>query len=118
MDTNAILRLASAGNLTGDEALTAFVISPMVRPIYLHTNVPAVSSGDTMVVKAEFKHSSTVDLTTFSPTISAAGHYVIPVFCDDPNALNLTVTLDITKNDTVAANFGAVVVWLSPSRVS
>lgn len=114
MDTYTVLRDSSDGNLTIDETLT-FTLGPMVRPLYLHTNVPEVSTDDTLLVNVEFKHSSTVDLTTYGATISAVGHYVIPIFCDDPDITTLSVTLNVTG---ASVDFGTVEVWLSTSRIS
>jgi len=119
MDTNAVLRPASAGNLTADATLTAFTIGPMTNPLYLHTNVPSVSSGDKFAVKAVFKKSDdTVLLTITGPDLSAAGHYVQEIFCDHPDCAKLVVTDDVTLDSTAAGNFGAVVQWLSNSRHS
>lgn len=117
MDAYTEIRAASAGNLTADETAD-FTIGAMVRPLYLHANVPSVSSGDTLVLKVEHKNGSTVLTTSFGASISAAGHYVLPFFCDDLNMTKITVTFDVTKNDTAAASFGAVEAWLSNSRIS
>lgn len=118
MDTNLVLRASSAGNLTGDATLTDVTIKPMVAPLYLHVNVPAVSTDDTLVLKANFEADSTTILTAQLPSISAVGHYVLPIFCDDPITDALSVVLDCTANNSVAMNFGAVEVWISNSRVS
>lgn len=119
MDANLELRAASAGNLTGDATLTDVDLKPMVEPLYLHVNVPAVSTEDTLDVTADFEDASnnTLQQTTI-PQISAAGHYVIPLFCDHPSLSDLSVILDCTGNDTEAMNFGAVEVWISYSRRS
>lgn len=118
MDTNLTLRAASAGNLTADETLTTVAITPMTNPIYLHTNIPSVSSGDTFNVQAAFKDGSTVLKTDKSAEYSVAGHYVLEIFCDNPLLDSLVVTNDVTKDSTAAGSFGAVVQWLSNSRVS
>lgn len=118
MDTNLSLRLASAGNLTADETLSDVLLGPMVKPVYLHTNIPSVSSGDTFNVQAAFKAGSTVLKTDKSAEYSVAGHYVLEIFCDAPTLTKLVVTNDVTKDTTAAASFGAVVQWLSNSRVS
>ena len=119
MDANTELRAASAGNLTGDATLTDFDLKPMIDPLWLHVNVPAVSTEDTLDVTADFEDGSnnTLQQTTI-PTITAAGHYVIPLFCDHPSLTDLSVILDCTGNDTEAMNFGAVEVWISNSRRS
>jgi hypothetical protein len=118
MDTNAVLRLASAGNLTADETLTAFSLEPMVNHLYLITVVPSVSSGDTFKVQANFKDGSTVLQLTQSAEYAAAGVYALPLFCDHPDLDSLVVTNDVTKDSTAAGSFGAVVQYLSTSRVS
>src|SRR5690348_6004523 len=117
MDANAVLRAASAGNLTGDSTLTDFDLYPMIDPLYLHINVPAVSSGDTLTVTADFEDASnnTLQQTTI-PAITAVGHYVIPLFCNHPSLTDLSVILDLTADSTVAMNFGAVEVWISNDR--
>lgn len=118
MDTNVVLRPASDGNLTADETLTAFTLEPMVNPLYLITVVPSVSSGDTFKVQANFKDDSTVLQLTQSAEYSAAGVYALPLFCDHPDLDSLVVTNDVTKDSTAAGSFGAVVQYLSISRVS
>jgi hypothetical protein len=119
MDTNAVLRAASAGTLAADATLDDFDLTPMWRPLYLHILVPAVSSGDTLDVTADFENVSgtTLQQTTI-PQITAAGKYVCPIFCDHPSLTDLSVILNVTLDSTVAGNFGAVEVWLSPSRKS
>jgi len=62
MDTNAVLRAASVGNLTGDETLTDFELTPMVTPLYLHVIVPAVFSGDVLDVTVDFENVSNTTL--------------------------------------------------------
>ena len=119
MDANLELRAASAGNLTGDATLTAVPLTPMDKPLYLHILVPSVSTSDTLVMKAKFRNSGgTTILETYSKSISAAGHYAIPIFSDDPAQYDLSVVLDTTANNSEAVNFGAVVVWVSNSRES
>lgn len=119
MDTNLELRAASAGNLTGDSTLTDVDWTPTEVVSYLHVLVPSVSTDDTLVVKADFEDGSNNTLMQIhSKTISAAGHYVIPLVCDDPDVTDLSVILDTTANNSVAVNFGAVVVWISNSRTS
>lgn len=118
MDSNLVIRPASTGNLTADEALTAINIEPMVRPLYLHTIIPSVSSGDTFNVKAEWKDGSTVLSTVTSKQYSAAGHQVLELFCDDPTMDTLTITNDVTKDTTAAGSFGAVIQYFSLSRTS
>lgn len=119
MDTNLVLRLASAGNLTGDETLTDIDLTPMVRPLYLHVIVPAVSTDDVLDITADFENSSNTTLQqTTIPQISAAGKYVIPLFCDHPSLSDLSVILNATATGTAAMNFGAVVVYISNSRHS
>jgi hypothetical protein len=119
MDTNLVLRAASAGNLTGDSTLTDFPIVPMDKPLYLHVLVPAVSTDDVLLVTADFENGSgtTLQQTTI-PTITAAGKYVVPLFCDHPDVTDLSVILDATATGTAAMNFGAVEVWVSNSRKS
>ena len=120
MDTTLHLRVGStAGNLTGDETLTDMELTPMNKPLYLHVEIPAVSTGDVLDVTADFEDVSnnTLQQTTI-PQITAAGHYVIPLFCDHPSLTDLSVILNCTANDTVAMNFGAVDVWISTSRHS
>lgn len=118
MDANTVLRAASAGNLTADENLTDFALDPMVRPIYLHTIVPSVSSGDTFNVTAVFKAGSTTLKTEKSAEYAAAGHYVLEVFCDAPTLTKVSVTNDVTKDTSAAASFGAVVQYFSLARES
>jgi hypothetical protein len=117
MDTNAVLRAASVGNLTGDETLSDFDLTPMNNVLYLHVIVPAVSSGDVLDVTADFEDASnnTLQQTTI-PQITVLGHYVMPIFCDHPSLTDLSVILNETDNG--APNFGAVVVYLSTSRHS
>ncbi len=119
MDTNAVLRAASVGNLTADETLTDFELMPMSDQLYLHIIVPAVSTDDVLDVTADFENVSgtTLQQTTI-PQISAAGKYVIPIFCDHPSLTDLSVILNVTLTGTAAGNFGAVVVYLSTSRHS
>ncbi len=117
MDTNAVLRAASVGNLTGDETLADFDLTPMNNVLYMHVIVPSVSSGDVLDVSAIFQDVSNNTLqTTTIPQITAAGHYVVPLFCDHPSLTDLSVTLNET--DDGAPNFGAVVAYLSTSRHS
>ena len=119
MDANLVLRAASVGNLTGDSTLTDVDLTPMIDPLYLHINVPSVTSGDTLAVTADFEDVSnnTLQQTTI-PTITAAGHYVIPLFCNHPSLTDLSVILDCTADSTVVMSFGAVEVWISNSRRS
>lgn len=118
MDTNLELRAASAGNLTGDSTLTDVDWTPTDVVSYLHVYVPSVSTSDTLQVKANFDDGSNILMSIYSKSISAAGHYVIPLVCDDPDVTDLSVVLDTTANNSEAVNFGAVVVWISNSRVS
>lgn len=119
MDANTVLRAASAGNLTGDATLTAFSIGPMRRPLYLHTIIPSVSSGDTFAASVAFKDASdNVLLTVTSPDYDAAGHEVVELFCDHPDLAKIVVTDDVTLDSTAAGSFGAVVQYLSNSRHS
>jgi hypothetical protein len=119
MDTNLVLRAAAAGNLTGDSTLTALAMGPMFEPLYLHTIVPSVSSGDKFAVKAVFKKSDdTVLLTITGPDLTAAGHSALEIFCDHPDCAKLVVTDDVTLDSTAAGSFGAVVQYLSNSRHS
>jgi hypothetical protein len=119
MDTNAVLRAASVGNLTADATLDDFDLTPMWKPLYLHILIPSVTSGDVLDVTADFENISgtTLQQTTI-PQITAAGKYVIPIFCDHPDLTDLSVILNVTLDSTVAGSFGAVEVWLSPSRKS
>ncbi len=119
MDANLVLRAASAGNLTGDETLTDVDFTPMVNPLYLHIIVPAVSTDDVLDITADFENASNTTLQqTTIPQISAAGKYVVPLFCDHPDLSDLSVVLNATATGTAAMNFGAVVVYISTSRVS
>lgn len=119
MDTILVLRASSAGNLTGDATLTDMELTPMNEVMYLHINVPSVTSGDTLAVTADFEDVSnnTLQQTTI-PTITAAGKYVVPLFCDHPSLTDLSVILDCTADSTAAMSFGAVEVWVSTSRKS
>lgn len=119
MDINAVLRAPTVGNLTGDETLTDFDLTPMSNPMYMHVIVPSVTSGDVLDVIADFENSSNTTLQqTTIPQISAAGHYVMPLFCDHPDLSDLSVILNVTLDSTVAGSFGAVSVYLSTSRIS
>lgn len=119
MDTNLTIRLAAEGNLTADESSSNISLTTMTRPLYLHTIIPSVSSGDTFVVKAAFKNaSSTVLKTDVSASYSTAGHEVLEIFCDHPDLTYIEVTNDVTLDSTAAGSFGAVVQYLSTSRVS
>lgn len=119
MDANAVLRASSAGNLTADETLTAFSMDPMNCPLYVVVNVPAVSTSDSVVPKVSFQNSSSTELmNTFHPSISTAGLYSFPIFCDKLTLSKIVVTLDVTLVGTAAGNFGAVEVWLSTSPIS
>lgn len=119
MDSNLVLRASSAGNLTGDETLTDMDLTPMVRPMYLHVIVPSVSTDDVFTVTLDFENASNTTLQqTTIPAISAAGHYVCPIFCDHPSLTDLSVILDCTATGTAAMSFGAVEVYVSNSRVS
>lgn len=119
MDTNLVLRPASTGNLTGDETLTDVDWTPTDVVSYLHVYVPSVSTDDVLTVKADFEDGSNNTLMQIhSKSISAAGKYVIPLVCDDPSVTDLSVILDCTATGTAAMSFGAVVVWISNSRVS
>lgn len=119
MDTNLVLRAASAGNLTGDATLTDLPLGPMIDPLYLHVIVPSVSTDDVLGVTADFEDVSnnTLQQTTI-PAISVAGHYVVPLFCDHPSLADLSVILDATATGSAAMSFGAVVVYISNSRHS
>lgn len=119
MDTNAVLRAAAAGNLTADETLTDFPMEPMTRPLYLHALVPAVSASDSLVITADFEDGSGNTLMQTSlPSISTAGLYSMPIFCDKEDLTDLSVILDVTLVGTAAGNFGAVQVWISTSPLS
>jgi hypothetical protein len=120
MDTNLHLRVGStAGNLTGDETLTDMELTPMNKPLYLHIDIPAVSTDDVMDITADFENVSNTTLQqTTIPQITAAGKYVIPLFCDHPDLTDLSVILNVTATGTAAMNFGAVDVWISTSRKS
>ena len=119
MDTNAVLRAASVGNLAVDATLTDFPLEPMTHPLYLHVNVPAVSTDDSLVVTADFENSSGTTLMQITlPSITVAGLYSMPIFCDKPTLTDLSVILDVTLVGTAAGNFGAVEVWLSTSPLS
>lgn len=120
MDTTLHLRVGStAGNLTGDETLTDMELYPMNKPLYLHIEIPSVSTDDVLDVTADFENSSNTTLQqTTIPQISAAGHYVVPIFCDHPSLSDLSVILNATATGTAAMNFGAVDVWVSTSRRS
>jgi hypothetical protein len=118
MDSNAVLRDGSS-NLTADETLTDFDLGPMIDPLYLHIIIPSVSSGDVLDITADFENSSNTTLQqTTIPQITAAGKYVIPLFCDHPSLSDLSVILNVTLDSTVAGSFGAVKVYLSNSRRS
>jgi hypothetical protein len=118
-DTNALLRAAGAGNLTADETLTDFELLPMTQPMYLHVLVPAVSASDSLVVTADFENvSGTTLMQSTLPSITAAGLYTLPIFCDKPTVTDLSVILDVTLVGSAAGNFGAVEVWLSTSPQS
>ena len=113
MDTNLMLRDGST-DLTGDETLTAVNIGPMVNPLYLHIDVPSVSSGDTLDVELEFLNSSSVEQVNSNiKQITALGKYVVPFFTNQPK---LQVKLNETDNG--GPNFGAVKVWISTSPIS
>ena len=119
MDANTYLRKTSAGNLTSDENLTAFALQPMLNPLYLHTRIPAVSSGDKFAVKAVFKDASdNVLLTVISADYSTVGNKCLELFCDHPSLAKVVVTNDVTLDSTAAGNFGAVEQYLSVSRIS
>jgi hypothetical protein len=119
MDANTVLRAASAGNLTADETLTALALEPMTRPMYLIANVPAVSASDSLVINAAFQNSGSTELMEVNrASITAAGVYSLPIFCDMPTTSKLVVTLDTTLVGTAAGNFGAVEVYLSTSPIS
>jgi hypothetical protein len=118
MDTNLVLRDGTT-NLTGDETLTDMELYPQNEPMYLHIEIPSVSSGDVLDVTADFEDASnnTLQQTTI-PQITAAGKYVVPLFCDHPSLTDLSVILNATADATTAMSFGAVKVWLSTSRKS
>jgi len=118
MDTNLVLRDGTS-NLTGDATLTDMDLTPMNEVSYLHVIVPSVSSGDTLDVTADFEDVSnnTLQQTTI-PQITAAGHYVVPLFCDHPSLTDLSVILDVTADDTTAVSLGGVIVYVSTSRKS
>lgn len=119
MDTNLLLRASGAGNLTGDETLTDVDWTPTDKVSYLHVKVPSVSTDDVLTVKADFEDGSNNTLMQIhTKSISAAGHYCIPLLCDDPDVTDLSVILDCTATGTAAMSFGAVVVWISNSRES
>jgi hypothetical protein len=91
----------------------------MIDPLYLHIIIPSVSSGDVLDITADFENSSNTTLQqTTIPQITAAGKYVIPLFCDHPSLSDLSVILNVTLDSTVAGSFGAVKVYLSNSRRS
>lgn len=119
MDTNLELRASGAGALTGDETLTDVDWTPTQVVSYLHVKVPSVSTDDVLTVKADFEDGSNNTLMQIhSKSIAAAGHYVIPLVCDDPSVTDLSVILDCTATGTAAMSFGTVIVWISNSRVS
>lgn len=116
MDTNLVLRAASAGNLTGDETLTSVCIGPMTRPLWLNVYVPAVSAGDVLDVKLDFcaTGATTTAISILSmKQITAAGYYSIPFYTAHEY---LQVRLDETDNG--GPNFGAVKVWISNAHRS
>jgi hypothetical protein len=118
MDTNLILR-TGASDFTGDETLTDVDLAPMIDPLYLHVIVPEVSTDDVLDVTADFENVSgtTLQQTTI-PQITAAGHYVVPLFCDHPDLTDLSVILNATATGTAAMDFGALKVYISNSRRS
>jgi hypothetical protein len=119
MDTNLVLRPASTGNLTADETLADMKLPPMTQPMYLHCIVPSVTTSDVFTIKATHQDVSNNTLKQdLSPSITAAGHYVLPIFNDHPSQTDLSVMLDVTVTGTTAVSFGAVVVYMSNSRTS
>ena len=115
MDTNSVLRSGTT-DLTADETLADYELLPQIHPLYLHVMVPEVSASDTLDVTADFENASgtTLQQTTI-PQISAAGHYVCPIFCDHPDLTDLSVILNVSGSDV---DLGATKVYLSTSRVS
>jgi len=119
MDTNNVLRAASAGNLTGDETLTDHALTAMNKEMFLHTIVPSVSTDDVFTVEVTFQDASDNTLLYVTgPSISAAGHQAVDLFCNHPDLDHISVTLNTTATGTEAMSFGAVVVYLSPVRTS
>lgn len=104
--------------LTADETVPNIPLTPMVNPLYLHVYISSVSSGDTIIVKAEFENASNAVLQlSQTGTISAVGHYVLPLFCDHPDLTNMDVVFDTTANNTEALAINGKA-WFSTSRVS
>jgi hypothetical protein len=110
MDTNLVLR-AGDTNLTADESLTAVLIGPMVRPLYLHVLVPAVSSGDQLDVELEFNDDGSTQIDNMNmKQITALGHFTIPFF-----TLHKYILVKLNETDNGGPNFGAVKVWIDNS---
>lgn len=117
MDTNTVLRATSAGALTATATLADFPLTPMVNDFYLHLIVPSAGgTSPTLNVTADFESSGNATLQQATiPQITAAGHYVCPLFCDHPDLSALSVILTVGGT---SPDFGAVEVYLSTSRVS
>lgn len=115
MDTNLVLRAASAGDLTADETLTSVRIGPMVRPLWLHIITPTASTADTLDIELEFCTSAAPTVEVYNMNMKQIGaasvHYAIPFY----TMLGyLQVKLNVTDGGG-GVNYGAVEVWIEPS---
>lgn len=117
LGTNGNLR--GTGALAADETLTEVALQPMINPLYLHTRIPSVSSGDKFAVKVVFKDASdNVLLTLTGPDYTTKGNKCLEIFCDHPDLAKLVITNDVTLDSTAAGSFGTVEQYFSTARTS
>jgi len=109
MDTNLVLRDGTS-NLTADESLTAVLVGPMVKPLWLHVVVPSITSTDTLDVELEFNDDGSTEIDNQNmKQITAAGHFAIPFFTLHNYLL---VKLNITDVGGGGFSSGATKVWI------
>lgn len=115
MDNNLIVR-SGATDLTQDETVADIPFLAQINVFYLIVHVPEVVADTSLVVKANFVNASDAVLqTTQTASITAAGIYALPLFCDHPDLSDLSVVFDVTG---AAPDFGAVKSWFSVARLS
>ena len=110
-DTNLFFRLASAGNLTGDETSAALDLGPMTQPMWVWLKIPTASgAGDTIDAKLLFCDSggNTVDILAFKQLTNVAQVVRFPFFTLQPK---IKLFLDTTDAGG-GINYGAVEAWV------
>jgi hypothetical protein len=117
MDTNLVLRDGTA-HLTADESLTAVVVGPMTRPMWLHVLCPSTGSNigatHTLDVELEFNDDGSTQINNANmEQIIAAGLYSMPFYTA---CTYLLVKLNTTDGGGGDLDLAHVKVWLAPAH--